>query len=73
MRNLTTARVNVQVPAGQSESVEWKFATELHPQDLVLKIFAVVTNEEGLVATLQAHEGGVSVVEADVGWFDPQL
>ncbi|MCJ1311197.1 hypothetical protein MMC25_004868 [Agyrium rufum] len=73
VRNFTTARFTLRVPPGESESVQYTFATELHPQDLTLKLYAVITNSMGIVMTLQAHEGLVSIVEPDASLFDPQL
>lgn len=73
LRNLTTTRYSVEIPAGQSESVSYNFATELHPQDLNLNLAAVVTDSEGNPYTLQAFNETVSVVEADTSIFDPQM
>lgn len=73
LRNLTTTRYNVEIPAGQSESISYSFATELHPQDLKLNLAAVVTDSEGTPYTLQAFNETVSVVEADTSIFDPQM
>ena len=73
IRNLTTARVNVEIPAGQQESIPYSFAQELQPQDLLLNIAAVVTDHEGSGYTIQAFNETVSVVEPDTSIFDPQM
>ena len=73
IRNLTTTRYNVEIPAGQSDSISYNFATELHPQDLKLNLAAVITDSEGTPYTLQAFNETVSVVEADTSIFDPQM
>ncbi len=73
IRNLTTTRYNVEIPAGQSDTISYSFATELHPQDLKLNLAAVVTDTEGTPYTLQAFNETVSVVEADTSIFDPQM
>lgn len=73
IRNLTTTRYNVEIPAGQSESVSYSFATELHPQDLKLNLAAVISDSEGTPYTVQAFNETVSVVEADTSIFDPQM
>ena len=73
IRNLSTTRYNVEIPAGQSDSLSYSFATELHPQDLKLNLAAVVTDSEGTHHTLQAFNETVSVVEADTSIFDPQM
>jgi len=73
LRNLTTTRYTIEIPAGQSESISYSFATELHPQDLKLSLAAVITDSEGTPYTLQAFNETVSVVEADTSIFDPQM
>lgn len=73
LRNLTTARYNVEIPAGQTDSISYDFVTDLHPQDLRLSLAAVVTDNEGTPYTLQAFNETVSVVEADTSIFDPQV
>jgi len=73
VRNLTTTRYNVEIPAGQSDSISYSFATELQPQDLMLNLAAVVTDTEGTPYTLQAFNETVSIVEPDTSIFDPQM
>lgn len=73
IRNLTTTRYNVEIPAGQTDSISYNFATDLHPQDLRLNLAAVISDSEGTAYTIQAFNETVSVVEADRSIFDPQL
>ena len=73
LRNLTTTRYNVEILAGQKESISYNFVTELLPQDLKLNLAAVVTDTEGTAYTLQAFNETVSVVEPDTSIFDPQM
>ncbi|KAL8778366.1 MAG: hypothetical protein Q9213_007454, partial [Squamulea squamosa] len=73
IRNLTTTRYNVEIPAGQSESIQYKFATELQPQDLKLNLAIVLQNSEGTPITLQAFNETVAIVEPDTSIFDPQI
>ncbi|SLM38345.1 Translocon-associated protein (TRAP), alpha subunit [Lasallia pustulata] len=73
MRNLTTTRYNVEIPAGQKESLSYSFATDLHPQDLKLSLATVVSDSEGAFYTIQAFNETVSVVEPDTSIFDPQI
>ena len=73
IRNLTTTRYNVEIPAGESESLSYSFTTDLHPQDMKLNLAAVITNSEGTPYTVQAFNETVSVVEADSSIFDPQM
>lgn len=73
IRNLTTARYGVQIPAGEKQSFTYAFATELHPQDLRLNIAVILQNSEGAVFSKVAFNETVTVVEAPVSIFDPQM
>ncbi|MCJ1365333.1 hypothetical protein MMC16_004454 [Acarospora aff. strigata] len=73
VRNLTTTRYNVEIPAGQKESLSYSFATELHPQDLRLNLAAVVSDEKGTFYNIQAFNETVSIVEPDTSFLDPQI
>ncbi|KAI4093107.1 MAG: hypothetical protein LQ344_003090 [Seirophora lacunosa] len=74
IRNLTTTRYkDITIPAGEKESVEYRFATELQPQDLLLNLAAVVTDENGEAYTIAAFNETVAVVERDTSIFDPQI
>lgn len=73
VRNLTTTRYNIEIPAGQKESISYSFVTDFHPQDLKLNLAAVVTDHEGTAYTLQAFNETVSIVEPDASFFDPQM
>ncbi|KAL9594066.1 MAG: hypothetical protein Q9219_007231 [cf. Caloplaca sp. 3 TL-2023] len=73
VRNLTTTRYDVSIPAGEKQSVEYKFTTELQPQELKLNLALVVTDEEGTPYTLSAFNETVAVVEPDTSIFDPQI
>jgi len=73
VRNLTTTKYNVEIPAGSAETITYSFATELHPQDLTLHLIAVVNDHEENFYTVSAFNGTVSVVEAPMSIFDPQI
>ncbi|CAG8050789.1 unnamed protein product [Penicillium salamii] len=72
-RNLTATRYGVEIPAGAKETISYSFATEMHPQDLQLTLSAILSDSEGRFFTVTAHNGTVSVVEADTSIFDPQI
>ncbi|KAL2426243.1 hypothetical protein ABEF95_002461 [Exophiala dermatitidis] len=72
VRNLTTAQYAVEIPAGEKQSLPYRFQTNMHPQDLRLNLAAVV-NAQSTFYTLQAYNGTVSVVEPDASIFDPQI
>ncbi|KAL8999363.1 MAG: hypothetical protein Q9169_001789 [Polycauliona sp. 2 TL-2023] len=73
VRNLTTTRYDLEIPAGQSESIQYKFATELQPQDLKLNLAVVLTTNGGTPITVQAFNETVAIVEPDTSIFDPQI
>jgi Translocon-associated protein (TRAP), alpha subunit len=73
VRNLTTTKYNVEIPAGDKETLPFSFMTEMHPQDLRLDLISIVSNDKGKYFTVQAFDGTVSVVEAETSVFDPQM
>ncbi|KAL8842184.1 MAG: hypothetical protein Q9176_002877 [Flavoplaca citrina] len=73
VRNLTTTRYDIEISAGQSESIQYKFATELQPQELKLNLAVVLKTSEGTPITLQAFNETVAIVEPDTSIFDPQI
>lgn len=73
VRNLTQSRYGVQIPAGASESITYSFATELHPQDLTLALMAILQSSEGGIYSNMLFNETVSIVEAPVSLFDPQM
>lgn len=70
IRNLTTTVYRAEIPAGGAESLSYKFTTEMHPADLVLKLAALVGDSEGAFHSLSAFDGPVSVVEPPTSIFD---
>lgn len=72
VRNLTTIPYNVEVPAGTNQSLTFNFAQELNPQDLRLLIAAVVDKGEQAFQ-VPVYNSTVTVVEAPVSLFDPQM
>ncbi|KAJ5295591.1 hypothetical protein PENANT_c001G05527 [Penicillium antarcticum] len=73
IRNLTAVRYGVEIPAGQKETISYSFATEMHPQDLLMTLSAIISDSEGNFLPVTAHNGTVTVVEADTSIFDPQI
>ena len=73
VRNLTAAQYGSEIPGGESESFEYAFATEMHPQDLRLNLAALLQTTEGKLITKMVFNETVSVVEAPVSIFDPQM
>jgi hypothetical protein len=73
LRNLTAQRYGVMIPAGEQETLTYTFATEMHPQNVKLNLAAVLQNSEGTVFTKMVYNETVSVVEAPMSIFDPQM
>ena len=73
VKNLTTAKYGALIPAGEADTFTYAFATELHPQDLRLNIAAILQNNEGAVFTKVVYNETVTVVEAPMSIFDPQM
>lgn len=73
LRNLSTTVYKSEVPPGDQQPFVYKFTTELHPADLVLKLDAIVTDSKGAYYSVSAFEGNVSVVEKPISIFDPQM
>lgn len=73
VRNLTTTRYNVEIPAGESQTLPYNFATEMHPQDLKLSIIAILSDSNRNFYNVQTFNGTVSIVEPDTSIFDPQV
>lgn len=73
IRNLTTTRYGVEIPAGQKEELSYSFVNEMHPQDLRLTLASIVSDTEGNFFTVYAYNGTVSVVEPETSIFDPHM
>ena len=73
VRNLTTARFGAQIPPGHNQTVTYSFTVDMHPQDLALDIAAILKNDGGTVFTKPLFNETVSIVEAPVSIFDPQM
>lgn len=73
VRNLTAQKYNLNIPAGQSETVTYTFVTEMHPQDLTLNLAAVIKDKAGVVYSTNFYNETISIAEAPTSIFDPQM
>ncbi|KAI1933433.1 hypothetical protein LOZ66_006439 [Ophidiomyces ophidiicola] len=73
VRNLTTSRPGIEVASNSEATIGYDISTELLPQDLALNLAAVVSRKDGLVFTIPAFDGPVSIVEPAMSIFDPQV
>jgi hypothetical protein len=72
VRNLTTKQFAVEIPAGEKQTLPYRFQTNMHPQEVRLNLAAVV-GKDNTFYTMQAFNGTVSVVDPDTSFFDPQM
>ena len=72
LRNLTAARYGSSIPGGESESFTYTFTNEMHPQDIDLRLSAIVQSGNSFY-TYGFFNQTVSVVEPPLSFFDPQV
>jgi len=72
VRNLTSTRYNTVIPANSKETLAYAFSTVLQPSDFQLDLKLVVQKGDAIY-TLTLFGEKVSVVEAPVSIFDPQI
>lgn len=73
VRNLTASQYNLEVTAGETKTVPFSFSLDMHPQDVRLRLVAVLSNEKGHVFQYNAFDGETSIVEAPTSFLDPQM
>lgn len=73
LHNLTAVQYSVDVEAGEKKSLTFPFALDMHPQDVNLKLVAVVMDTKGNIFQVPALEDRASVVDPPVSFFDPQM
>lgn len=73
LRNLTSTKHGLVIPAGQKESVPYTFNVDMQPADTRLQLVAVISDAKGAVYQVQAFNETVSVVEAPTSFFDPKV
>jgi len=72
LRNLTGTRYGTVIPAKSKQEFTYSFATVMQPQDVTLELKTVVSRGPALY-TLTVFSESVSIVEAPVPIFDPQI
>ncbi|OLN95450.1 Increased recombination centers protein 22 [Colletotrichum chlorophyti] len=73
IRNLTAARYDLTIEAGDKKAVPYSFALDAQPQDVLLQLIAVVSNAKGDIFQVQAYNSTASIVEPPTSIFDPQI
>jgi hypothetical protein len=72
VRNLTSTRYGISIPAGATQTVPYSFTTDMNPQDLRLEIVAVVEVDKAIYQ-VRAFNDTISIVEPPTSLFDPQM
>lgn len=73
IRNLTAIPYNLAIEAGEKKELPFAFSLDMQPQDVLLQLVAVVSDSNGNIYQLQAHNATASVVEAPTSFLDPQM
>jgi len=73
LRNLTVTRYDVSIPAGAKHTVPYTFALDMMPQDTIVELLAVLSNQAGEIFQFDAHRGPATIVEAPTSILDPQM
>jgi hypothetical protein len=74
VRNLTVVPLDALVAAkGGNLTVPYGFGVDMMPRDLRLLLAAIVADEKGVQYQIEAFNGTVSVVDAPISMFDPQM
>lgn len=72
VRNLTGTKFGTTIPPKSKETLTYSFATIMHPQELTLELKTIIARGQNMF-TLTVFSETVSIVEAPVSIFDPQM
>ncbi|KAI1326850.1 hypothetical protein F5Y16DRAFT_373595 [Xylariaceae sp. FL0255] len=73
VRNLTSIQYQATVPAGEKQSLPFSFVLDMNPQDVRLQMMAVIMTGNNEIMSVGVYNGVVSIVEAPISIFDPQI
>ena len=73
LRNLTTVQYNLEIDPGETKELPFAFAQDMQPQDVYLRLVAVVTDSTGTIYQVEAFNQTASIVEPPTSFFDPQM
>ncbi|KAI5917320.1 hypothetical protein F4810DRAFT_61290 [Camillea tinctor] len=73
VRNLSTVRYDASIPPGETQLIPYSFILDMQPQDIRLHLLAVIMNEENQIFQINVADQVVSIVEAPINIFDPQI
>jgi hypothetical protein len=74
VRNLTVLPMDTAVAGnGGNVTLAYPFGVDMMPTDLRLLLAAIVADEKGQQYQIEAFNGTISVVDAPISMFDPQM
>jgi hypothetical protein len=73
LRNLSSVRYEAVIPSGEKSSLPYSFVLDMQPQDARLQLIGVVTNSANHIYQVEVYNDVVSIVEAPISFFDPQI
>jgi len=73
VRNLSSTTYTQEIAPQSEATLTYKFTTELHPQDLQLLLAGLFEDKSRNAFQLEGFNGTVSIVEAPISIFDPQM
>jgi len=75
IRNTTALKYAVSLPPKSTKAIKvpYAFYTELKPQDLLLTLYADLTDADKKPYRITAYEAQVTILEPKGSWLDPQL
>lgn len=73
LRNLSTMSYDVDIAAGETSSLPFPFVLDMQPQDVFIKLLAVIRNDKKEIFQVEAHSGVASIVEPPTSVFDLEM
>ncbi|KAI8625326.1 hypothetical protein F5Y19DRAFT_267694 [Xylariaceae sp. FL1651] len=73
LRNLSTVQYQATIPAGEKQSLPYSFVLDMQPQDVRLHLISVIMSGSSEVFSVGVYDEVISIVEAPVSFFDPQI
>lgn len=72
LRNITTKQYGIAIPAGETETVPYRFTSNMHPRDVRMALAAVFQKGNSMYTT-SVYNGTITIAEPSSSIFDPQM